>query len=311
MEVDDAGAGDGYGETAPVTARKLEKAIAKKHAEKSVKEKQKMLLDTLKVARVKELQGKKGEKKNDLADERKIVHELRDIYRNEVKKDAAKAKGGSKLLPGSGRGKALRPSTFLASGTFGEGGVKRAFGQVEGDDSVRLPDGKRIKLETGGVKRSFGHVEPDDTVTLPDGKRIKLEAVNARGLKRPVGQDFEQPPQSKRAKPQKYPVPLIPTSVKRSAPDSWVEEGKLVKKQKAAPRPWAIREKRPPPSAWRTSGRKRVKRDSDSDSDDDDDDDDDGKNDSDGGDTSDDGQGGEYKKYLDDLYNREVKKRKK
>lgn len=286
------------------TARQLEKAIAKKHSQRTQKEKEKILLDTLKVARVKELQGERGvkERMNETEQERQIVHELRDIYRDEVKKDASRARLGPRLVPNDddvrmqepakkrraatgssgpaskrvGSGRSLTPSAALAAGVEEpvRKGVKRAIGW--GDE---VPD------EYGKVKLAK-HSSSSERKPLPPPTRTQYSKRSREELEDSDEDDvLQRPPTAKRAR-RDFAESLIPHSVKRKSVDTWPES---TRKRSKVMRPWMIREKRPARSSWSASARKRRKANGEDDEEDSDD-------------TSDDGNGGDYKKFLDDLY---------
>ena len=278
----------------PRSARQLQQAIAKKHGQRTQKEKEKMLLDTLKVAKVKELQGEKGkqEMRNRKEQEREIVHELRDIYRGELKKEAGrrfagprnapevdrkKDLDGADSIPDRGRkriktGKSLTPSAALSS--LSDQGAKPAVGKVLGG---------------GGVKRAV-----NDEWLGPDAKRQKsLPKPWLIREKRPSSPSWDE---SSRKKSKSLPKPWL-IREKRSPSPSWEDGGG--KRLKSLPKPWLIREKRAPPSSWPTSGRKRSKRADDDATTDDDEDGDDG--------SSDDGNDGKYKVFLDKIARKKVK----
>lgn len=285
------------------TARQLEKVIARKNAVRSQKEKEKMLLDTLKVAKVKELQGAKGKRevRNDREQEREIVHQLRDIYRDELKKGAAREKSG--------------PRTVLDSGDL-QGTKSGGSGRT----SVR----DRLDVASGGKKRRKDDVGEGKSLTpslalaaLENGVARTLEAATATpashvgGAKRPARDDWpssstkrqkglpkpwlirqkrspspswDEPSRVKRAK--SVPKPWL-IREKRAASDDWLTGER--KKAKGPPKPWSIREKRRAPTGWGESRKKRGKKDDESDTT------------SDSDDSSDDGNGGKYKLYLDSI----------
>lgn len=286
-------------EPVPRSARQLEKVIARKHGQRTQKEKEQMLVDTLKVARVKELQGKKGlnEIRNDREQERQIVHELRDIYRDELKKGAARSRAG--------------PRNVLDSGDL----QRTASTKTRPSSEVVDPSGSAKKQKKGK--------------SLSPSLSLSATADQRHGVKRAPDEDWESSLLKKQKVPSKpwlirekrAPSPSWDESVakkqkalpkpwlireKRAASPSW-DDGHKTKKVKGALKPWLIREKRASHPSWSTSRKKKQKksgrqggRGDSSDSSDDDDDD--------SSESSDDGNEGKYKAFLDKIANRKVRK---
>ncbi len=304
------------------TARQLEKVIARKHANRSQKEKEKMLLDSLKVAKVKELQGTRGKREsmNDRQQEREIVHQLRDIYRDELKKGAARQKSGPRTVLDSDD---LREDEIGGSGGTGDGSKKR---RKIGDGKSLAPSLALSALENGmtqtleaatatphGVKRPPGEDWPSSATkrqkALPKPWLIRQKRPPSPSWDVSSGKKVKSPPEpwrirEKRPARDEWPAgdrkrskgPSKPWQIreKRSARDEWPAGDR--KRLKGLPDPWAIREKRSAPSTWSGSQRKRKKREEDTD-------DSSSSSDSDG-DSSDDGNGGKYKSYLDSIASR-------
>ncbi len=340
MEVD----WEGGSETVPTkqSARQLEKTIAKKHSQRSQKEKEKILLDTLKVARVKELQGERGakERRNEAEQERQIVHELRDIYRDEVKKGAVRARLGPRLVPTSDDGdvRMQQPAEKRRAATAaGDGPAGKRVGSGRSlTPSAALAAVRREEVVRRGVKRAIGGdgEVPDEygkvklaRYSTPSGKKLPSLPPQAKYGKR--GREEEEDDSTPSGK--KLP-PLPPQAKYGKRGREEEEDDDLSVRLPSAKRP---RRKEPIPvpliphsvkrkslDSWPGSARKRskvirpwkirekrparstwstsAKKRRKGDSGDDDDDSDDDSDDDD--DTSDDGNGGEYKKYLDKLY---------
>lgn len=271
----------------PKTPRQLERAIARKHGQRSQREQEKILLDTLKVARVKELQGEKGvrEDRNQNDQERQILHELRDIYRGELKQGGGRNKGGGDLQV-TARTKSKPQVNYEQS----HSASKRMKREVNAPSSDSHAHGETVVVQpSSGVKRAVDE-EWADSIAKRQKAAPKPWLIRE---KRAASPSWET---SLVKKSKSVPKPWL-IREKRSPSPSW-SSGRVVKRQKAAPRAWQIREKRSPPASWPTSRKKRQKKRKGDSSDSEDSSD----NDSDDG-SSDDGNEGQYKAYLDKINN--------